>query len=118
MVAHQSFAMCQRFDLHSWLHVSSAAAAACAAGLRLAVRAAQGEALFDIRAGLHMLFFSHFFSLVFPTAGIWLNGLLTAALAIPVRMACCAVEHNRAIVQGIKLLYCLFSPNPATASWH
>lgn len=75
MAAHQSFVMCQRFDLHSLLHVSNAASVACVAGLWLAVRTAQGEALFDIRAGLHMLFFSHFFSLVFPTAGIWLNGL-------------------------------------------
>lgn len=62
--------MCQRFDLHSLLHIGNAASIACAAGLWLAVRTAQGEALSDIRAGLHMLFFSHFFSLVFPTAGI------------------------------------------------
>lgn len=52
--------MCQRFDLPSLLHVSNAASAACVAGLRLAARAAQGEALFDIHAGLHMLFFQPF----------------------------------------------------------
>lgn len=28
------------------------------------------------------------------------------------------LEHGRAIVQVIKLLYCLSSPAPATASWH
>ena len=75
MVTHQSFVMCKRFDLHSLLHVSNAASAACVAGLRLTVRTAQEEALFHVRAGLHILFFSHFFSLVFPTTGIWLNGL-------------------------------------------
>lgn len=67
--------MYQRCDLHRLVHISSAASAARVTGLWLTVRAAQGEALFVSYAGLHMVFFSHFFSFVFSTAGIWLNGL-------------------------------------------
>lgn len=37
------------------------------------IRAAQGEALFDILTGLHVLFSGHF--LVFHTAGACLTGL-------------------------------------------
>lgn len=55
--------------------MSSAASAARVTGLWLTVRAAQGEALFVSYAGLHMVFFSHFFSFMFSAAGIWLNGL-------------------------------------------
>lgn len=71
--------MADRPSTRSLLHVSIAACAACVAGLWLAVGSAQGEPLFDIRAGPHVVCFfffsSHFFSLVFPAAGIWLNGL-------------------------------------------
>lgn len=110
MAAHPSSVVCQRFGRRSLRHVGSAAPPRVA-GLRLAARA-------DVPAGLHVLFFSRFFSLVFPAACIRLNGLLGQAWHIPGRRARCAVERRHAIVHGIKLLHCLFSPNSATASWH
>lgn len=95
MAAHQSSVICHWFDLHNLFHVSIAASVACVMGLQLTARAAQGEALFDIHAGLH----------IFPAISSWCfllqaSGLMVskAALHISVRVVLCAVEHNCAIV--------------------